>query len=137
MTPEFHGDKFLVLKKGRRYATPLLLSLVAVEVSDVIFAVGLHTGDLRRHVGSVSSYSLRTFSRSSVCRSLYFVLGGIITKFAYLKVGLSFVLIFVGGKMLLMDVYKLPITASLACIAGILGLSIVVSVIRSEAPRSD
>lgn len=63
-------------------------------------------------------------------RSLYFLLAGIITRFAYLKVGLSFVLIFVGAKMLLMDVYKIPIGASLGAIAGILGLSIVVSLVR-------
>jgi tellurite resistance protein TerC len=136
MTPEFHGDKFLVLKKGRRFATPLLLSLVAVEVSDLIFAV-----DSIPAIFAVTSDPFLVFTSNIFAilglRSLYFLLAGVITKFAYLKVGLSFVLIFVGAKMLLMDVYKLPITASLACIAGILGLSILVSVIRSEAPQSD
>jgi tellurite resistance protein TerC len=63
-------------------------------------------------------------------RSLYFLLASIITKFVYLKVGLSFVLIFVGAKMLLMDVYKLPIAVSLGVIAGILLISIVASLFK-------
>jgi tellurite resistance protein TerC len=132
MTPEFHGEKFLVLKNGRRYATPLLLSLVAVEVTDVIFAV-----DSIPAIFAVTSDPFLVFTSNIFAilglRSLYFVLGGMITKFAYLKVGLSFVLIFVGAKMLLMDVYKLPIAASLACIAGILGMSILASVLRAPA----
>src|SRR5262245_53635951 len=132
MTPEFHGDKFLVLKNGGRYATPLLLSLVAVEVTDVIFAV-----DSIPAIFAVTSDPFLVFTSNIFAilglRSLYFLLGGMITKFAYLKVGLSFVLIFVGAKMLLMDVYRLPIAASLVCIAGILGLSILASVLRAPA----
>jgi tellurite resistance protein TerC len=129
MTPEFHGDKFFVLKNGRRYGTPLLLAVVAVEVTDLIFAV-----DSIPAIFAVTSDPFIVFTSNIFAilglRSLYFLLAGIITKFAYLKVGLSFVLIFVGAKMLLMDVYKLPIVASLAVIAGILGLSIVVSLIK-------
>jgi tellurite resistance protein TerC len=126
MTPEFHGGKFLVLKNGRRYATPLLLALVAVEVTDVIFAV-----DSIPAIFAVTSDPFIVFTSNIFAilglRSLYFLLAGIITKFAYLKVGLSFVLIFVGAKMLLMDVYKVPIAASLGGIAGILALSIIAS----------
>jgi len=134
VSPEFHGDKFLVLKKGRRYATPLLLSLVAVEVTDVIFAV-----DSIPAIFAITSDPFLVFTSNIFAilglRSLYFLLGGIITKFAYLKVGLSFVLIFVGAKMLLIEVYKVPIVASLACIAGILGLSILASVLKPRFSR--
>ncbi|HEU5074812.1 MAG TPA: TerC family protein [Polyangiaceae bacterium] len=129
MTPEFHGDKFLVVKHGRRYATPLLLALVAVEVTDLIFAV-----DSIPAIFAVTSDPFIVFTSNIFAilglRSLYFLLAGIITKFAYLKVGLSFVLIFVGAKMLLVDLYKVPIALSLGVIASILGLSIVASLIK-------
>jgi tellurite resistance protein TerC len=134
MTPELHGDKFLVLKNGRRYATPLLLALVAVEVTDLIFAV-----DSIPAIFAVTSDPFIVFTSNIFAilglRSLYFLLAGIITRFAYLKVGLSFVLIFVGAKMLLMEVYKVPIAASLGVIAGILGLSIIVSWINPPKPK--
>jgi tellurite resistance protein TerC len=129
MTPEFHGDKFLVVKNARRYGTPLLLALVAVEVTDVIFAV-----DSIPAIFAITSDPFIVFTSNIFAilglRSLYFILAGIITKFAYLKMGLSFVLIFVGAKMLLMDVYAVPIAASLGVIAAILGLSIVASLLN-------
>jgi tellurite resistance protein TerC len=134
MTHEFHADKFVVLKNGRRYATPLLLALVAVEVTDLIFAV-----DSIPAIFAVTSDPFIVFTSNIFAilglRSLYFLLAGVITKFVYLKVGLSFVLIFVGAKMLLMDVYEVPIGASLGVIAGILGLSIIVSLLKPPAAR--
>ena len=134
MVPEFHGGKFLVLKNGRRYATPLLLALVAVEVTDLIFAV-----DSIPAIFAVTSDPFIVFTSNIFAilglRSLYFLLAGVITKFAYLKVGLSFVLIFVGAKMLLVDVYKIPIAASLGAIAGILAVSIMVSLLKSPAGK--
>jgi tellurite resistance protein TerC len=129
VTPQLEGDKFTVVKAGRRYATPLLLSLVAVEVTDVIFAV-----DSIPAIFAVTKDPFIVFTSNIFAilglRSLYFLLAAVITKFAYLKVGLSFVLIFVGAKMLLMDVYKLPIAASLGVIAGILVVSIVASLFK-------
>ena len=134
MTPQFHGDKFFIVENGRRYGTPLLLALVAVEVTDLIFAV-----DSIPAIFAVTTDPFIVFTSNIFAilglRSLYFLLAGIITKFAYLKVGLSFVLIFVGAKMLLLDVYKVPIAASLGIIAGILGLSILVSLIKP--PKTD
>ena len=129
LTPQLHGDKFLVLKNGRRYGTPLLLALVAVEVTDLIFAV-----DSIPAIFAVTSDPFIVFTSNIFAilglRSLYFLLAGVIAKFVYLKVGLSFVLIFVGTKMLLVDMYKVPIVVSLGTIAGILGLSIIVSLLR-------
>jgi tellurite resistance protein TerC len=129
LSPELHGDKFLVLKNGRRYATPLLLALVAVEVTDLIFAV-----DSIPAIFAITNDPFVVFTSNIFAilglRSLYFLLAGIITRFVYLKVGLSVVLVFVGAKMLLMDVYKVPIAASLGVIAGILGVSVIVSLLR-------
>jgi tellurite resistance protein TerC len=122
------GDRFTVVRAGRRYATPLLLALIAIEVSDVIFAV-----DSIPAVFAVTSDPFIVFTSNIFAilglRSLYFLLAGVITKFHYLKIGLAVVLVFVGAKMLLMDVYKLPIAASLAIIAGILAISIAASLL--------
>jgi tellurite resistance protein TerC len=137
VTHESAGDKFTVLRNGRRHATPLLLALVAIEVSDLIFAV-----DSIPAIFAITSDPFIVFTSNIFAilglRSLYFLLSGVITKFVYLKVGLSVVLIFVGAKMLLMDLYGVPIVASLGIIAGILGISIVVSLVkppRGPAPE--
>ena len=108
VTPGFHGDRFSVVQNGRRYATPLLLALVAVEVTDVVFAVDSIPAIFAITTDPFIVFTSNIFAILGL-RSLYFLLAGVITKFVYLKVGLSFVLVFVGAKMLLMDVYKLPI----------------------------
>jgi len=129
VTTDFAGDRFTVLRAGRRFATPLLLALVAVEVTDVIFAV-----DSIPAIFAVTQDPFIVFTSNIFAilglRSLYFLLAAVITKFVYLKAGLSVVLIFVGAKMLLMDVYKLPIAVSLGVIAGILAVSVVASLLR-------
>jgi tellurite resistance protein TerC len=134
VTHELHGHRFTVVKDGKRFATPLLLALVAVEVSDVIFAV-----DSIPAIFAVTTDPFIVFTSNIFAilglRSMYFLLAGIITKFHYLKVGLSVVLIFVGAKMLLMDVYKLPILASLGAIAGILGASVAASLLWPQTAQ--
>jgi tellurite resistance protein TerC len=136
VTPEVQGDRFTVVREGKRFATPLLLALVAVEVTDLIFAV-----DSIPAIFAVTSDPFIVFTSNIFAilglRSLYFLLAGVITRFAYLKVGLSAVLIFVGTKMLLVDVYEVPIWASLGVIASLLALSVVVSLLRPPAKRWD
>jgi tellurite resistance protein TerC len=127
--PGHHGGKFTIVENGRRYATPLLLALVAVEVTDVIFAVDSIPAIFAITTDPFIVFTSNIFAILGL-RSMYFFLAGVITKFTYLKVGLSFVLIFVGAKMLLMDVYKVPIGVSLGVIAGILGLSVVASLVK-------
>ena len=134
VTNDFAGDKFTVLREGKRYATPLLLALVAVEVTDLIFAV-----DSIPAIFAITSDPFIVFTSNIFAmlglRSLYFLLAGVITKFVYLKAGLSVVLVFVGAKMLLMDVYKLPVAASLGIIAGILVTAVVASLLRAPTPK--
>jgi tellurite resistance protein TerC len=129
---EYVGDKFTVRREGRSYATPLLVALVAIEVADLIFAV-----DSIPAIFAITSDPFIVFTSNIFAilglRSLYFLLAGVIKKFFHLKAGLSFVLIFVGAKMLMMDVYKIPIVVSLLAIAAILGLSIVASLLRTGA----
>jgi tellurite resistance protein TerC len=132
---ELHGDRFTIVENGRRYATPLLLALVTVEVSDLIFAV-----DSIPAIFAITSDPFIVFTSNIFAilglRSLYFLLAGVIPKLVYLKVGLAFVLIFVGTKMLLMDLYEVPIGASLGVIAGILALSALASVLK-PVPRHE
>ena len=129
VTDELHGDKFLVRQAGKWVATPLMMALVAVEFTDLIFAV-----DSIPAIYAVTDDPFIVFTSNIFAilglRSLYFLLAGLIHKFAYLKTGLAFVLLFVGFKMLLMGVYKVPIIASLGVIVLILGASIVVSILR-------
>jgi tellurite resistance protein TerC len=134
VTHGFEGPKFMVVRDGRRYATPLLLALVAVEVTDVIFAVDSIPAIFAITTDPFIVFTSNIFAILGL-RSLYFLLAGVIGKFVYLKLGLSVILIFVGAKMLLMDVYKMPIALSLGIIAGILVLSVVASLIK--APRSE
>jgi tellurite resistance protein TerC len=135
VTHEYTGQGFTVLREGRRFATPLLLALVAVEVTDVVFAVDSIPAIFAITTDPFIVFTSNIFAILGL-RSLYFLLAGAITKFGYLKVGLSFVLVFVGAKMLLMDVYKLPILVSLGVIASILCLSVVLSALKPTArPR--
>lgn len=121
--------RFTIVQNGRRYATPLLLALVSVEVTDLIFAI-----DSIPAVFAITTDPFIVFTSNIFAilglRSLYFLLAGVITKFVYLKIGLALVLVFVGAKMLMMDFYKIPIWASLLTIATILTTTIVISLLK-------
>ena len=133
VTHELEGDRFTVVRAGRRYATPLLLALVAVEVTDLVFAV-----DSIPAIFAVTRDPFIVFTSNIFAilglRSLYFLLAGVITRFVYLKVGLALVLVFVGAKMLLVDLYKVPIGVSLGVIAALLGLSVIASLLATPRP---
>jgi tellurite resistance protein TerC len=133
--PEGH---FTVVESGKRYATPLLLVLVAIEATDLVFAVDSIPAIFAVTTDPFIVYTSNIFAILGL-RALYFALAGIMGKFHYLKVGLSLVLVFVGVKMLLAGIYKIPIAASLAVIAALLGGSIVASLLRRPpapvAPR--
>jgi tellurite resistance protein TerC len=131
-TTTLHGDKFVVIENGRWHATPLLLALIAVEVSDVIFAL-----DSIPAIFAVTSDPFIVFTSNMFAimglRSLFFLLAGVVSKFVYLKVGLSLVLVFVGAKMLLMGVYKVPILVSLLVIATLLAGSMLLSLLPRKS----
>jgi TerC family integral membrane protein len=132
--PDYHGSRFTVRIDGRTFVTPLLLVLVLIEVTDLVFAI-----DSIPAIFAVTSdpfivYTSNIFAILGL-RALFFLLAGAMDRFAYLKLGLSFVLLFVGAKMVLIDVYKIPIGLSLAAIAAILGIAVVASLLRERAPR--
>ena len=122
----YDGQKFFIRRDGRIYATLLMLVLVVVETTDVIFAVDSIPAIFAITEDPFIVYTSNVFAILGL-RALYFMLAGVMEMFKYLKVGLSVVLCFVGAKMMLVDIYKIPIGASLAVIGGVLLLSILAS----------
>jgi tellurite resistance protein TerC len=133
---EYDGQKFFIRREGKSYATLLMLVLIVVESTDVIFAVDSIPAIFAITDDTFIIYTSNVFAILGL-RALYFMLAGIREMFVYLKVGLSFVLCFVGAKMMLADIYKIPIGASLAVIGGVLLLSIIASrLIKPKKPKA-
>lgn len=128
ITTEHHGEKFFVMQGGVRYATPLFLVLVLVELTDLIFAV-----DSIPAIFAVTNDPFIVFTSNAFAilglRAMYFLLADMAERFYLLKYGLAAILMFIGGKMLLLDVYKIPVGIAL----GIVGLILLVAVIASIA----
>jgi len=132
---DYHGSRFTVLQEGKRYATPLLAVLVLIEWTDLVFAV-----DSIPAIFAVTSdpfivYTSNIFAILGL-RSMFFLLAGVLGSFHLLKPALALVLAFVGGKMLLMDLYKVPIGASLGVVATLIVLGVVGSLLfpKREQP---
>jgi len=135
VTVEFHGQSFFVRIDQRLWATPLFVVLLVIETTDVIFAVDSIPAIFAITLDPFIVYTSNIFAILGL-RALYFLLAGIMDMFRYLKLGLSFVLCFVGLKMMLVDFYKIPIGVSLGVVAGILAVSILASIVvprKSEA----
>ncbi|HWS54635.1 MAG TPA: TerC family protein [Pyrinomonadaceae bacterium] len=140
VTDEYHGQDFFVRQAdasgvAKRVATPLFVVLVLVETTDLIFAVDSIPAIFAVTEDPFLVYTSNVFAILGL-RSLYFLLAGVIHKFHYLKLGLSAVLAFVGAKMLLTDIYKIPIGVSLGVIALTLAAAVVLSLLfpkRAEA----
>ncbi|HSF39728.1 MAG TPA: TerC family protein [Thermoanaerobaculia bacterium] len=131
VTNEYRKDHFFVREGGRLLATPLFLVLVLVESTDLVFAVDSIPAIFAVTNDPFLVYTSNVFAILGL-RSLYFVLAGVMSKFVYLKLGLSGVLVFVGVKMTLIDLYKIPSPVSLGVIATILTASIVASLAKSR-----
>ncbi|WP_395656230.1 TerC family protein [Nocardioides sp.] len=125
-TDEYHGQKFWVRSAGRWVATPLFLVLVLVETTDIIFAV-----DSIPAILAVTQEPFLVFTSNAFAilglRAMYFLLADLVDRFVYLKAGLAAILVFVGVKMLLLEVYKIPIWLSLSVIALCLTVAVVAS----------
>lgn len=141
VTTKFHGDRFFVreaLVPGgavRRVATPLFVVLVLVETTDVMFALDSIPAIFGVTKDPFLVYTSNVFAILGL-RSLYFVLAGVIGKFHLLKYGLSVVLVFVGVKMLLSEIYHIPIGWSLGVVAGVLLSSVLLSLVIKPKPES-
>ncbi len=127
ITKRVRGDRFFIRKGGLTAATPLFLTLLVVESSDVIFAVDSIPAVLAVTRDPFIVYTSNVFAIMGL-RSLYYLLANVIRMFVYLKLGVSFILAFVGAKMILSSIYPLPISVSLGVIAGALAVTILASV---------
>jgi TerC family integral membrane protein len=136
ITENYEGQRFFVFREGKRFATPLLVVLLTVESTDLIFAVDSVPAIFAVTKDPFIVYTSNVFAILGL-RALYFLLAGVMDLFCYLRYGLGLILSFVGIKMMLADVYKIPIGISLGVIATILTLSIVLSLLfprkREEA----
>jgi tellurite resistance protein TerC len=123
------GDKFFTRKNAVLFATPMLVALVIVEVTDLVFAIDSIPAVLAITGDPFIVITSNVFAILGL-RSLYFLLAGLMEKFYYLKPGLIALLLFIGIKMVVSDFYKVPIGVSLAVIFGILGTAMMLSFIR-------
>ena len=137
VTPDYRGDSFFVREHGARMATPLFVVLVLVEFTDLVFAVDSIPAIFAVSKDPFIVYTSNVFAILGL-RSLYFALAGVMDKFHYLKVGLGVVLAFVGVKMVLSHTaWKIDTLVSLGLIVGILGISIVCSLLRPRRPSTE
>ena len=128
VTEDYEGDRFFVRRSGRLFATPLFVIVLVVETTDVIFAVDSIPAILAITLDPFIVYTSNVFAILGL-RALFFALAGIIRLFHYLPYGLSLILVFVGIKMLLVDIYKIPISMALGTVAAVLMLSVVTSIL--------
>ena len=133
VTNDYHGNRFFVRHAGKLSATPLMIVLLIIESTDVLFAVDSIPAVLSISHDPFIVYTSNIFAILGL-RSLYFALSGLMGLFRYLNYGLGVILAFVGVKMLLSDFYKIPVGAALSIIAGVLSLSIALSVFIPQKP---
>ncbi|MFA3781087.1 TerC family protein [Yersinia sp. 1652 StPb PI] len=127
MTDELHGDRFTVRKNGLLYATPLVLVLILVELSDVIFAVDSIPAIFAVTTDPFIVLTSNLFAILGL-RAMYFLLANVAERFSMLKYGLSVILVFIGIKMMIIDLFHIPIGISLGVVAGILALTLLINV---------
>ena len=137
ITPTFHGERFFVKVEegGRlvRYATPLFIVLVLVEATDLIFAVDSIPAIFAITTDPFIVLTSNVFAILGL-RAMYFLLADVADRFSLLKYGLAVVLVFVGAKMILIDLVKIPVGLSLAIVATVIGTSVLLS-LRQDARR--
>ena len=126
MTDKIEGERFFTRQNGALYATPLLLVLILVELSDVIFAVDSIPAIFAVTTDPFIVLTSNLFAILGL-RAMYFLLAGVAERFSMLKYGLSVILVFIGIKMLIVDFYHLPISISLGVVGGILVLTLLIN----------
>jgi tellurite resistance protein TerC len=131
VTSEYHGEKFSVLKDGARWFTPLFLVLLLIEASDLVFAVDSIPAIFAITTDPFIVFTSNIFAIMGL-RALYFLMADVADRFHLLKYGLAMVLTFIGAKMLIAPWYHMPVQASLAIVAVLIGASVVASLIATR-----
>ena len=132
VSKEFDGEKFFTVQNGARVATPLLLVVLLVGIIDVIFAVDSIPAIFAITTDPFIVLTSNIFAILGL-RAMYFLLAAMASKFHLLSYGLAVILAFIGTKMLLIDVYKIPVLVSLGVVISILAVTMVLSV--KTAPK--
>jgi len=135
VTSEYHEGKFFVRIGGVRHATLLVIVLLVVETTDLVFALDSIPAIFAITTDPFIVYTSNVFAILGL-RALYFALAGMMNLFHYLKIGLSVVLAFVGAKMLLSEVYPIPILVALAVIGIVLFVSVLASILWPKQKKS-
>jgi tellurite resistance protein TerC len=134
VTKDYEGEKFFVRQQGL-CATPLLVVLIVVETTDVLFAVDSIPAILAITLNAFIVYTSNVFAILGL-RAMYFTLAGVMDMFEYLHYGLSLVLIFIGGKMLLSHYLTIRTEWALIIVASVLGTSVLASMVKRKRAGS-
>ena len=129
VTKRYYNGHFFIRKRSVWIATPLFLVLIVVETTDVLFAADSIHAILAITQDPFIVYTSNVFAILGL-RSVYFALAGMMEIFHYLHYGLATILIFIGAKMMLSELYKMPIWVALSVVAGVLAISIIASVLK-------
>ena len=135
ITERLEGERFFVMRDGVRMATPLLLALVLVEISDVIFAVDSIPAIFAITTDPFIVLTSNLFAILGL-RAMYFLLADLGDRFSLLKYGLAAILVFIGTKMLIVEWVKIPVMVSLGVVAVLLALSVAASLWHSSRERA-
>ena len=127
VSKNFDGEKFFTMENGKRIATPLLLVILLVAITDVIFAVDSIPAIFAITMDPFIVLTSNIFAILGL-RAMYFLLAAVAAKFHLLSYGLAVILVFIGTKMLLIDIYKIPVVVSLGVVVAILAITMVWSV---------
>ncbi|WP_292453428.1 TerC family protein [Methylibium sp.] len=133
ITPDFHGQSFFVRQQGLLYATPMFLVLVMIELSDLVFAVDSIPAIFAVTTDPFIVFTSNIFAIMGL-RALYFLLADMAGRFHLLKYGLAIVLVFIGGKMLVMPWFHMPVQWSLAVVGTIIAMSVLLS-LKLSTPK--
>jgi tellurite resistance protein TerC len=132
MTRGYHGSALSILQDGKRLYTPLFIVIAMIGITDVIFAVDSIPAIFAITDDPFIVLTSNVFAVLGL-RAMFFLLQGMADRFHLLPYGLALVLMFIGAKMLLIDVYKIPITVSLGVVAATIGATIALSMLRPQA----
>ncbi|MGA9120469.1 MAG: TerC family protein [Bacteroidota bacterium] len=128
-TDKYVGDRFFVRQQGKMVATPLFITLLVIETTDVVFAADSIPAILAITVDPFIVYTSNVFAILGL-RALFLALAGVMKSFHYLHYGLSTILVFIGIKMILGDIYRIPTVIALGVVAGILVVSVIASLAK-------
>ncbi len=133
LTPQYHGNALSVTQEGKRWFTPLFAVLMLIAITDVIFAVDSIPAIFAITTDPFIVLTSNVFAVLGL-RAMFFLLAGMADRFHLLPYGLAIVLVFIGTKMLIIDLYKIPVLVSLLAVAVVIGATVVLSLLRPAKP---